>query len=177
MNSAVMLPPRVAVRALTLVRLGAAAALAGGVLRIASTFIPYQPDAAWLEALYAVIDICLVLGVVAVYLVTAVEVGMSGLALFVLTLSALASIVGPDAQMFGVDFYRVGAMVFVAGLAGFSVRLLMVRRLAPAAWLWLAAFGCGLVAAWLPAAFTLAGVVLGAGFVAAGVDLVKELRR
>ena len=151
-----------------LVRVGAVAAMVGGGLRIVSTFIAYQADLAWLEALYAVIDLCLLVGLIAIYLANADAVGAPGLVAFLVALAGVASIVGPDAPAFGVDFYRIGALVFVAGLAGLSVMLLRTKRLRASAWLWSATLLAGLTASVWPPAFMASGLCLGAGYLLAG---------
>jgi hypothetical protein len=93
-----------------LVRLGALAAVVAGALRIASTFIPYEAGSAPLETFYGVIDLGLMFGLMAVYAGNAGRVGAIGFAGFAVALAGIASIVGPDAPAFGVDFYRVGAL-------------------------------------------------------------------
>lgn len=159
-----------------LVRVGAVAAVIGGALRIVSTFIPYEADSAPLEALYGVIDVCLMLGLIAVYLVSAQAVGVIGLAAFVVALAGIASIVGPDAQAFGVDLYRIGALVFVAGLAVVSVQLLRARVMVPSAALWIATLAAALVTVVAPQAFTASGLCLGLGYMAAGVRMLGARR-
>src|SRR5262245_13664225 len=135
-----------AARTAGLVRVGALAAMLGGALRIVSTFIPFAEDSAGHEAFYGVIDICLMLGLIAFYIASAEMVGWLGLVSFLVSLSGIASIVGPDTVVFGIDVYRVGALVFVAGLAGLSVQLLRARVMTPAAGLWLATLVAGVVA-------------------------------
>jgi hypothetical protein len=154
-----------------LVRFGAAAAVLGGVLRIASTFIPYEANSAPLETLYGVIDVGLLFGLVAVYVAYAEATGVAGLVAFLLGMTGMASIVGPDTTAFGIDFYRVGALVFVTGLAGLSVQLLRARVMTVSAWLWLAAFAVGLASAVFPQALTAAGLCIGAGYALAGAGL------
>lgn len=165
-----------AARATGLVRFGAVAAVIGGALRIVSSFVPYEADPVALEALYGVIDLCLLSGLLAVYVANAEAVGIAGLAMFLVALAGVASIVGPDAQAFGVDFYRIGALVFVLGLAGLSVQLLRARRLGVSAALWIATLVASLASTGLPQAFMAAGVFIGAGYVAAGVALLRERR-
>ena len=154
-----------------LVRVGAGAASLGGVLRIVSTFIPYQANLAWLEALYGVIDLCLMFGLIAVYLATAEATGAFGLAAFVVALAGVASIVGPDTAVLGVDFYRVGAVVFVTGLAGLSVMLVIGGVMRLCATLWIASFASALASAALPQALTAAGLALGLGYIVAGAGM------
>lgn len=156
-----------------LVRVGAVAAVIGGGLRIVSTFIPYEADSMMMEALYAVIDVCLMLGLIAVYLASAEAVGAIGLVAFLVALAGIASIVGPDAQAFGVDLYRIGALVFVAGLAGLAVQLLRARRMVASAGLWVATLAAALLTMAVPQAFVVSGLCLGAGYVLAGVGMLR----
>ncbi len=162
-----------AARAAALVRIGAAAAILGGALRIVSTFVPYEADSVPLEALYGLIDVCLMFGLIAVYVASAAAVGFVGLAAFLVSLAGIASIVGPDTQAFGIDLYRVGALVFVAGLAGLSVQLLRARMMGLSAVLWIATLVAGLVSAVVPAAFVASGLCLGVGYVLAGVEMLR----
>ncbi|HOZ26409.1 MAG TPA: hypothetical protein PLH23_18795 [Hyphomonadaceae bacterium] len=166
----------VALRAAGLVRFGAVAAVIGGGLRIVSSFVPYEAGSATLETLYGVIDLCLLFGLLAVYVASAEVVGMFGLAMFLVALAGVASIVGPDAQAFGIDFYRVGALVFVIGLAGLSVQLVRARRMMASAALWTATPVASLASIALPQAFLAAGICIGAGYVAAGLSLLRERR-
>lgn len=162
-----------AARTAGLARFGAAAAVVGGALRIVSSFVSFEANSASLEALYGVIDLSLLFGLLAIYIVSAEAVGVAGLGFFLTALAGLASIVGPDAQAFGIDFYRVGALVFVIGLAGLSVQLLRARRMTPSALLWIGTLAASLLSAALPQAFLAAGLLIGAGFVLAGVDMLR----
>lgn len=160
-------------RIAALVRTGAVAAIVAGVLRIVSTAIPYAPNSAALEGLYAVIDLGLMFGLVAVYLATAERLGVAGLMFFLVALAGVASIVGPDAPAFGIDFYRAGALVFVAGLAGLSVQLMRAGALRTTAALWLATFAGSLLTLVAPQAFVMAGLAIGTGYLIAGIELLR----
>lgn len=161
-----------------LVGFGAIAGAVGGALRIAAACIPYGPDAAWLEALYAACDLGMLFGLVAVYLATAERVGRAGLVTFAVGFAALASIVGPDAHAFGVDFHSAGATVFALALAAFAVTLLVAQTFVIAGALWIACgtLGAAASATGSGAAFVSAGLALGAGFIAAAVSLVRSRR-
>ena len=155
---------------------GAACAVVGGGLRIVSAFIPWAPASPWLETLYGVIDICLLFGLIAVYLHAAERIGLVGLVFFIVSLAADASIVGPDAVMFGIDFYQVGVAGLLIGLAGLGVQMLRTRVLLVPAGLWLcsvvAGFGSSALGAKL--GVTAAGGVFGLAFLCAGVLLLTR---
>lgn len=155
---------------------GAACAVAGGGLRVASSFIPWSPASPWLETLYGVIDLCLLFALVAVYLRAADGIGLAGLFFFVVSLGAQASIVGPDPTVFGIDFYQAGAAGLLIGLAGLSVQLLRARALAIPSILWLAsvAAGFGSAATGSPTGALAAGAVLGLGFMWAGALMLRS---
>ena len=161
-----------------LLKFGAAFGLIGGTLRVIAVFIPYTPETAWLEALYAIIDLGFLFGLVAAYLSTADTLRLPGLVGFVIALSGVASIVGPDAQMFGVDFYWAGSSVFVTGLAILSADLLRARQHSVAASFWLASTLVGIASAVsvLPFAFEIAGAALGCGFIASGLTILTQRR-
>jgi hypothetical protein len=63
--------------------------------------------------------------------------------------------------------------VFVAGLAGLSVQLLRARLLRVSAVLWLATFAASLLTMAVPQAFVVAGLAIGAGYVLAGLELMR----
>lgn len=144
--------------------------MAGGVCRIVANFIPYMPESPPLEALYALTDLCLMFGLLAIYASVHERTGAAGLVGFSIAMAGLASIVGPDAAVFGVDFYLAGACVMLIGMLILSFSLLFARRLRIPAWLWIASFALSMTAAAtgqaLPA--MLSGLAFGTGFVLAG---------
>ena len=156
--------------------LGAAAAISGGVLRIAAAFIPYAPDSAVLEAFYAVIDLLLLSGVTAIYLRESGRIGWPGLTAFGVAFAGLASLVGPDKTAFGIDWYQAGAMAAALGTAGLGLTLIASRRaiLASIAWVLapIAAIsnvgGDGMFAA---------GALFGLGFVFGGAGILMPSSR
>ncbi len=163
-----------ALRTAGLVRFGAAAAIIGGALRVVSVILPLEADSALAEGLYGVIDLGLLFGLIAVYLASAEAIGLAGLAAFLLCLTGIASIVGPDAQAFGLDFYRIGALAFAAGLAGLAVQLIRTGVMRTSAWLWIATLVFGLASSVAPWAFMAAGACLGGGYVLAGLGLMAR---
>lgn len=151
---------------------GAFCALVGGGLRIVTAFVPYHSGSALLETAYAIVDLGMLFGLIAVGLATSEALGRIGFAFWAIALAALASIVGPDAQAFGIDFYRLGAGIFIVALGAMAGVLLWRRALRAASASWLAGAAFGLLAGTGSAiAFVAAGVALGAGFVTAGIAL------
>ena len=149
---------------------GAACGVVCGGLRVASAFIPYVTNSPGLEALYFAIDVGLLFGLLSLYLRTQATMGPGFLPAFVLAFVGLASIVGPDTVLFGIELYQLGSLVFVVGLTFMSVMLLRRRQMRPSAYLWLgtAAATVFIATTASPWAFTVAGVTLGGGFVLAG---------
>lgn len=149
---------------------GAWCGIAGGALRVITTFIPFRAGSAGLEAVYAATDLGMLFALIAVGLVAARALGRIGFACWAVALAGLASIVGPDPVAFGIDFYQLGAGIFVLALGAMAAVLLARRTLPAAAGLWvasaLAALVSGATASGL--VFAVAGLVLGLGFVAAG---------
>ena len=159
-------------------KFGALSGLLGGALRIIAVFIPYTPETAWLEALYALIDLGFLFGLIATYLAATDTLRLPGLLGFIIALSGVASIVGPDAQMFGIDFYWAGSSIFVTGLAILSADLLRASQLSLAASFWLTSAAAG-IASTISAsqfAFEIAGAALGCGFIASGLTILTQRR-
>lgn len=156
--------------AIGILKAGAVAAIAGGCLRIAAVFIPYAPQSVGLETLYAVIDLCLLFGLSAIFWRCADRLGWVSATGYLLASAGLASIVGPDPQMFGLEFYLVGSGVFEIGLLVLAIAMVRRRQLRLAAWLWIVSAIASLA---IPAgggelAYGLAGLSLGLGFAWAG---------
>ena len=160
-----------------LVRILAAAAILGGALRIASSFIPWTPDSAPLEVLYDVIDVLLLFGLMGVYFATRASTGIFGFAAFAIAETGIASIVGPDTTAFGIDTYQTGVLVITAGLTLFAIQLLLTRAMpwwASVCWIASTVIGVGATAGGNAAlGFVAGGVLFGLGFIAAGVALLR----
>jgi hypothetical protein len=154
-----------------LLRMGLGTALLGGGLLVASAFVPYTAGSVAIEALYAVIDLSLLLGLVTIYAHETQAIGWPGLLTFVLAFAGLASIVGPDATMLGVGWYQAGATVAAIGMAGLGASLLAAGRLVAPALCWIAV---PLVASFAPPPIgqMLAGTSFGVGFLIAALSIL-----
>ena len=162
-----------------LLRLGGAAAVIGGVLRIASA-LPLSRDPVMLEALYDIIDVMVLFGVIAIYLDRADKLGFLGLTSFAVAVAALSFIGGPDADPFGFSTYQQGAMTLLIALLGMSFAWLRAgQKPLWAAGFWFLSAIAGGVLSRLPApldgyGLPAAGILFGAGFIAAGIPLVNR---
>ncbi|NJO31754.1 MAG: hypothetical protein HC869_00095 [Rhodospirillales bacterium] len=156
---------------------GAVAAICGGALRIVAAFIPYVPQSAGLETLYAAIDLGFLFGLAAIYWPVCEKLGWIGAAGYVVAMAGIASIVGPDPRMFGLEFYMVGSAIFELGLLLLSIAMIRDKILPLPAALWVVSLAFGLLAFALggnPLAFIAAGSTLGLGFVWAGYCALRH---
>lgn len=154
------------------------AAVAGGALRVGAA-LPWTAEPIAMEWLYTAIDILLLFGLMGIYLTRAPRLGLLGFAAFVIAVSALSFIGGPDADPFGFSTYEQGAAVLAIAMVGLSLAWLRAGetgRAAPICW-----FASVIVVGvlnllpqplpqyGLPAA----GALFGLGFVLAGLDLAR----
>lgn len=164
-----------------LFRASGAAAFTGGVLRIVSSF-PITEDRVTLEWLYTGIDVLLLFGVIGIYLARSERLGYLGLASFGVAVAALSFIGGPDADVFGFSTYQEGATTFAIAMVGLSLAWVRAGEkplLAPVFWFAsvVAAGVLGMLPAPLPNyGLTVAGILFGAGFALAGLDLMRSAR-
>ncbi len=162
-----------------LYRLAATAAVLGGGARIFAAF-SLIGDPTVLEWLYAAIDVLLLMGLIGIYLDRAARLGFLGLASFAVGVAALSFVGGPDADPFGFSTYQEGAATLAIAMVALSIAWLRSGErplAAPLCW-----FGSAIAAGvlgFLPApapsyGLLAAGVLFGAGFVSAGIDLFRR---
>ena len=160
-----------------LLRVLGAFAVAAGMLRIGSAFIPWAPDVLWLELFYLAIDLMLLFGLMGVYFAYRARIGILGFVSFLIAEAGIASIVGPDTVAFGIDTYYAGVLVITAGLTLFAIQLLLTRAGPPWAalcWIGSAVVGIGATAGGSPSlGFVAGGILFGLGFVSAGVAMLR----
>lgn len=133
-----------------------------------------------LEWLYIAIDVLLLFGLMGIYLARAGRLGLLGLASFAIAVAALSFIGGPDADPFGFSTYEQGAATLGIAMVGLSIAWLRAGERpwsAPLCW-FASVLAVGVLTGFpnpLPGAgLTLAGVLFGAGFVSAGIDLLRS---
>jgi hypothetical protein len=163
----------------TLYRLGGAAAIVGGVLRIGAAFAPSMLSEGQAQALYLVVDVFLLAGLLAVYARYAVVVGWIGLVGFLAALIGFCLI--RTGVLFGMETYAVGGGLCLFGAAFIGSRMPAdpgFPRLAPM--LWMAAVVIGVAGAFWPMVawgVALAAILFALGFAAAGVALIRGAGR
>lgn len=158
----------------TLYRLAGSAAVIGGALRIATSFVPWDGSAP-LEAIAFAVDVFLLFGLMGVYLSHRIGLGWGGFGAFVLAEVGIASIVGPDGQAFGIDTYLAGVHAISIGLLLLGVVMLVKRIDVVAAICWIGSLGAGVAGGLVgqaAAGFLIGGILFGLGFVAAGIALL-----
>jgi catechol 2,3-dioxygenase-like lactoylglutathione lyase family enzyme len=156
-----------------LLRAAAAMGIVGGGLRILVAFLPYVPQSIILETIYAVVDLGFLFGLAAVYWPISERLGWAGAAGYTVATAGAASLVGPDPNVFGLEFYMVGSATLEFGLLGLAVMLIRRRVHRPAALLWMTSLTAASVAVGTGGnapAFAIAGSALGLGFVWAGLS-------
>ena len=148
-------------------RLSGAAAIAGGVLRIADSFTVHALPPATLAMLYFVTDVLLLAGIASIWWQRRRSLSIAVFVIGILMIRASA---------FGIGGYQLGAAVALLGLAGYSLMTLYRRSgapWAPVAWLIALGFGIAGTLGFEPALMTAAaGIAFGAGFIAAGGEVL-----
>jgi hypothetical protein len=109
-------------------RLSGAAAALGGALRLVAASIPPQPDSIELELLYFIIDLALLFGLIGIYVSEGEQPGRFGPLGFVVTMTGLASIVGPDMEVVGNRVYVTASAVIGIGPALMGVAIFLFGR-------------------------------------------------
>lgn len=160
---------------LTLVRTGGLIAIAGGLLRTASSFAPvFIGSDLGRESLYIVVDVCLTLGLIGFYAQRSKTIGWPGAAGLALALGGIV-IVRANRAISTVDLYPAGALVIACGVIVVSVSAWVVRTLpgwVPVAFVLSTFVGMlGSVVQDANALFVWSGVIFGIAFAALGFEM------
>ncbi|MFN4023543.1 MAG: hypothetical protein ACK4MQ_01815 [Hyphomonas sp.] len=149
---------------------GALAALLAGAARIAAGVWPLESGTMLAEAVYGAIDFGFLFALATLFLATYDRLGWRGWPSFLLATLGAAILVGPNGTAGGVSGFVLGAGALLVGLSSLGILLLWRdRRFAVPGAAWV----CALVLA-LTGQPDIAGIVLAAGFVAAGVILLRR---
>jgi hypothetical protein len=157
--------------------LAGAAAMFGGGLRIATSFLTWDATDPLLELIALKVDLLALFGLMGIWLSQRAQLGWPGFLAFVVAESGIASIVGPDTTAFGIDTYQAGVGVIAVGLSALGLLMVikghLVNRFAGICWIGSLAAGLGGSLLGMPVeGFTVGGVLYGAGFVLGGLGLV-----
>ena len=160
---------------LTLVRIGALAAIAGGVLRAAASLAPVVIGSdREREVLYIVVDVCLTVALVGFYAQRARGIGWPGAVGFALALVGIAT-VRANRMISTVDLYPAGALATACGVIVLSASAWAVRKIppwVPVAFLLSTFVGIiGSVGQEANALFVWSGVIFGAAFAGLGFEM------
>jgi hypothetical protein len=157
-----------------LLRLSAVAAILGGGLRVVDGFLA-NADAHVQQVAYFVTDVMLIFGLCGIYLSRSNRLGLTGLLGFAFSIIGILIV-----RSFGQGAYLVGASVTLLGMVALSVVMLATGAFPKSApILWIASLIVGVIG--LPPfsvnwGLTLAGVIFGLGFIAAGISLRKNMK-
>ena len=163
--------------AATLIRLGGLSAILAGLLRAATSFLPYltTEQGPGLEVLYLITDVLILFGLLGVYGFQHERAGASGFAGFLLSLTGTALIVGPDGAIGNLDMYIAGALLISLGIVLLSIgtwRAAQLSRWVPILWVLSTVVGIGgFLLGGLDWTFLVAGVTFGLGFLIAGIHI------
>jgi hypothetical protein len=158
-----------------LLRIGALAAVVGGILRALGSFAPTLIESARLrEALYAVIDLNLACGLIAFYAGCARRLAWWGSAGFALALAGLVTI-RANPFISSADLYPAGALMIAVGIVMLTANAWRVKQVgAPVLSGFALSIGLGVMGSLgpdVPALFVLSGIVFGLAFAGLGVSL------
>lgn len=155
----------------TLLRISGAAAVIGGVLRIAGTFASALGEHE-AQLFYFATDLFLLTGLAGIYLSQRGSLGITGLA--GTAIAALGILMIRSSALFG--GYQIGAAVTIIGFAVLGVAMLGARTAKIAPLLWIGALALGIAGDVLDMNLLglLAGIAFGAGFACAGLTLYRS---
>ena len=154
-----------------LTRFGGATAIVAGVLRAIGSVVPTTGSVVLLQLLYFLTDLALLIAIMALYTKHHREVGTTGLIGFLLSVLGILVIRSSNIVP-GIYLYPLGALVFSVGLNVLGIKLWRVRALPG----WVAGFWVMSILADIAVSLAhvavlalLAGLLLAAGFVGAGL--------
>ena len=146
----------------------ACAGMLGGLLRVIASFMPATGPSDHLELFYVVIDLCLILGLVGIYLAHHLSLSQWGHCGFIISLCAFSFIAGPDTVFFGASAYQLGTPLVGIGLLLLAIGLRSLQSIPSyGADSLLLSVILGIVATVLGSSvlFIMSGVLLGIGFI------------
>ena len=166
--------------AATLIRFGGLSAILAGLLRAATSFLPYltTEQSPVLEVLYLITDVLILFGLLGVYAYQHLRAGTWGFAGFLLALTGTALIVGPDGTIGSLDMYIAGALLISVGVVFLAIgtwRAEQLSRWVPILWVVSTLVGIGgFLLGESDWTLLIAGVTFGLGFLLAGLQIWSD---
>ena len=162
-----------------LIRWGGLAAILAGLLRGIASFTPTTASVG-LQIFYFTIDVLLLLGVIDVYAFQKQEIGRWGLVGYLLALIGAGLLLGHDVVNALAFLYPVAAFLFAVGISALAIRSWAVNTLPH----WVSALLIastilgilGFVVKGFDILFVISGVILGIGFIGAGLTVLSQSR-
>jgi hypothetical protein len=162
----------------TLVQLSALAAITGGALRVSDGLLVPSMSVQVQQFAYFITDLLLLCGMCGIYLTRSHRLGLAAFTGFVVFWIGIFMVRSSTLSLFGYSAYLIGATVTLLGAVALGAEMLLREvfpRWAPVLWIAALFLGMfGLRSAWAGWSVTLAGVVFGLGFIAAGASLLME---
>ncbi len=166
-----------------MLRIAGTAAVAGGMMRLATPFVGMLFEDRLLHLLWVLTDFLLLVGTVGLFLTVRRRVGVPGMLSVVVAVFGLLLVRSSAEHIFGPASYDVGAAVWGVG-QGMLAALILAGRAGSFRWaclLWLAALALGVAGAALPGLPDLwleagewAGLLFASAFVLTGVELLHH---
>ena len=159
----------------TFIRICAAGAILGGLLRAFASFVPEKTPGIY--GLYFAVDLFLLFGAIGLFR-TRVGEGLLGLFGCALMFLALLILIARDVGAVPAEGYAVGAALFSLGLDLFGIRVLRNRGFP--AWIalaWIFSTVLGSIGFFMPGLrflFTSSGLLFGFAFAAAGIVMWRR---
>jgi hypothetical protein len=154
------------------------AAVAGGLLRTISTFLPdASVDPLLLQQTYFVTDFALLLGIGGYYAARATRLGAGGLIGFAIFLFGILLVRSNDVSFFGVHGYQTGAAIALIGIVALGAVAWRRTLARTEPLLWAAALAAGTAGAlgiFSAPLVMAAGLLFGLGCIVAGLSMFRE---
>ena len=160
----------------TFIRLCAVSAILAGSLRAIASFV--SEAAPKVQILYFFIDVFLLLGIVGLYRSGVASGKLVGVVGFIVTIIALAVLIGRDIGLVPAVGYAAVAGIFALGLDLFAIQALRIGKLprwVPVGWILSSILGpIGFFLPSLHFLFAVSGLMFGIGFAGAGIAMWKS---
>jgi len=161
----------------TLIRIGAAFALAAGALRLPSSFIDPDASGGAIDALYYAIDISMLFAAVTAFVAIPSSRTWLGTVGFAVAAIGTGLLIGPEPTDTDIEYYAIGATAVTMGFALLAVAWRHSRAVTPTTRrAFLATVAIGLASGVHDLFFAAAGVAFSVALLALASDLRRKVR-